>query len=215
MFLSEVASTPPTTLTDVADIKKWLDANLRRRDPHYGGEIRFEYEINHDDMSVDVEGDVNISSRDLTYIPVKFGHIEGSFHAHHNQLTNFHNVPWFVKDILGLGGNKIVSFDGANKTIIGRTLDLSINPKLESLHNMHKHISSIGFELIIPMGLSNLLSIFFIKDLRLITISKIGKTVNSPETQLEYIISKHLRTKDVHKCQEELLEAGFDREARV
>lgn len=46
-----------------------------------------DYKINND-LTVDVVGDVNLSGKGLTEIPVKFGVITGSFYCSNNQLTS-------------------------------------------------------------------------------------------------------------------------------
>jgi len=66
-------------LANKQDIENFLVNNL----------IRF-FTIN-EDLSVDVDGDVRISYRNLTEIPVKFNIVKGDFYCCNNQIrsTNF------------------------------------------------------------------------------------------------------------------------------
>ena len=51
------------------EIQNWLD-RLRIKN----------YTIN-EDLTVDIKGDIEISSKDLTIIPVQFGNVTGSFYC--------------------------------------------------------------------------------------------------------------------------------------
>lgn len=104
------------------------------------------YTINIDD-SVDVDGDVYLSSKLLGKIPIKFNRVSGSFTISNNRLESLENVPQFVGEnfnaaFCGLtslehspeyvGGNfrisfnEIKSFQGAPKSV-GGILDVSNN----------------------------------------------------------------------------------------
>ena len=50
------------------------------------------YSIN-PDGSIDVEGDVNLSYRNLTKIPIKFNKVSGYFYCAFNKLTSLENFP--------------------------------------------------------------------------------------------------------------------------
>jgi hypothetical protein len=45
------------------------------------------------DGSVDVDGGVNVSNRNLTQIPVKFGYVSGTFWCYNNNLTSLKGAP--------------------------------------------------------------------------------------------------------------------------
>ena len=53
------------------------------------------YVIN-EDLTVDVNGDVDISSKKIIDIKVKFKKIIGSFHCSNNELTNLEGCPEVV-----------------------------------------------------------------------------------------------------------------------
>ena len=45
------------------------------------------------DLTVDVKGDVELSRKGLTGIPVQFGNVGGSFYCHDNKLTSLNGAP--------------------------------------------------------------------------------------------------------------------------
>ncbi len=68
----------------------------------------------HDDLTVDVNGSVDISFEGLTCIPVQFGVVKGDFNCYFNHLTTLIGAPntceWFL-----CYGNHLTSLDGAPK----------------------------------------------------------------------------------------------------
>jgi hypothetical protein len=62
--------------------------------------IKFHYKIN-DDLTVDVDTDVNISCKYLTNIPIQFGIVIGSFECQSNNLTSLKGCPTKVGDFMG------------------------------------------------------------------------------------------------------------------
>jgi hypothetical protein len=69
------------------------------------------YKIN-PDGTVDVNGDVNLSFKKLTHLPLKFGRVSGSFDCSKNQLISLEGAPsevyWF-----DCSGNQLTSLEGA------------------------------------------------------------------------------------------------------
>ncbi len=45
------------------------------------------------DLTVDVAGDVDISDKNLAYIPVQFGEVVGNFYCNRNKLINLKGSP--------------------------------------------------------------------------------------------------------------------------
>ena len=45
------------------------------------------------DGSYDVKGDVNLSDKNLTRLPIKFRHVSGDFYCHDNKLTSLEGAP--------------------------------------------------------------------------------------------------------------------------
>lgn len=116
------------------------------------------YTIN-DDGKVDVDGDVDISSRSLTEIPVQFGNVTGYFFCHNNlltslvgsprkvgksyhctdnRITNLEGSPDYVGGYFDCGRNRIVNLKGC-PTHIRSSFACTFN-KLESLQNAPERI---------------------------------------------------------------------------
>ena len=80
--------------------------------------IRGTYTIN-DDGSIDVDGAVNLSNRNLTKIPFKFRNVSGDFYCHNNQLTSLEGAPNTVGGVFDCTDNKLTSLEGAPNTVGG------------------------------------------------------------------------------------------------
>lgn len=70
------------------------------------------YTINKD-STVDVDGYVNLYSRGLTEIPLKFGRVTGYFHCGDNQLTSLDGCPKEVGGFFNCKNNQLTSLDGS------------------------------------------------------------------------------------------------------
>ena len=66
------------------------------------------YTIN-PDGSIDVDGDVNLSYKALTKLPIKFNHVSGDFYCNHNLLTTLEGSPKSVGGNFYCNGNPIYS----------------------------------------------------------------------------------------------------------
>lgn len=110
------------------DIKAWLDRyNITG------------YTI-HEDLTVDVEGTVDLYGKSLTSIPIQFGYVSESFDCGDNQLTSFKGCPKRIgKDFLGLW-NSVKSLENGPEEI-GNDYYISNNP-LESLLNSPKIVGN-------------------------------------------------------------------------
>ena len=71
------------------------------------------------DGLVNVLGDVNISGRKLTKIPVKFGRVGGNFYCYNNQLTSLEGAPREVKGNFHCHWNQLTSLEGAPREVKG------------------------------------------------------------------------------------------------
>lgn len=65
--------------------------------------------IIHDDLTVDVDGSVNLIKKNLTEIPIQFGIVK-DFDCSHNQLTSLKGIPKKV-DILLVENNRLTSLE--------------------------------------------------------------------------------------------------------
>ena len=75
------------------------------------------YTLN-EDLSVDVEGDIDISFKDLSSVPVSFGFVSGRFNCGYNNLTSLVGSPISV-GVFHCGGNKLVSLVGSPESVVG------------------------------------------------------------------------------------------------
>jgi len=186
----------------------------------------------HPDLSVDIAGSLLIfKSHGLTELPVKFNMVSKNFSLESGNIRTMKNFPKYVGGSLDIGGNPISSFEHAPSHIAEDIFMEETN--ITSFHNIHKHIKRIGTNNSGGIKCSitackNLLSLFFIEDLEEIVglapvwtdprtgfvRRKMDSNFQKNENALE-IVNKHLRgDRDVHACQEELLEAGFRAAAR-
>ena len=71
------------------------------------------------DGLVNVDGDVDLSNKSLTKIPIKFGSVSGDFYCHLNQLVSLEGSPNSVSGDFYCHNNKLVSLEGAPQTVGG------------------------------------------------------------------------------------------------
>jgi len=83
---------------------------------------------------VDVDGNVNLSFKKLSKLPLKFGTVNGDFSCYNNQLTTLEGVPNKVNGEFYCNNNKLKSLEGAPKEVNGY-FNCSIN-QLTSLKHL-------------------------------------------------------------------------------
>ncbi len=71
------------------------------------------YTIN-SDGSIDVNGDVSLSYKGLSELPLKFGIVSGSFYCSNNNLTSLEGSPIELGGSFWCNGNKLTSLEGYN-----------------------------------------------------------------------------------------------------
>ena len=76
------------------------------------------YTIN-DDMSISVDGSVNLSYRNLKSIPIKFKEVGGYFYCHNNQLTSLEYCPETVGGHFSCSRNQLTSLEYCPETVGG------------------------------------------------------------------------------------------------
>ena len=69
------------------------------------------YIIN-EDGSIDVDGDVDLSNRELIELPLKFRNVSGDFYCSYNELTSLEGAPSSVDGDFDCSGNKLTSLEG-------------------------------------------------------------------------------------------------------
>ena len=90
----------------------------------------FNYTI-HDNLVVDVDGDVNLSNRKLTELPFQFGNVSGHFYCSVNKLTTLQYCPTAVGGNFSCYNNKLTSLQYCPTTVGGNFS--CYNNKLTSL----------------------------------------------------------------------------------
>jgi hypothetical protein len=95
------------------------------------------YTINED--SVDVDGNVDLYSKRLTKLPLKFGKVSGDFYCFNNKLISLEGSPLSVGGHFSCHGNKLISLEGAPISV-GRHFYCSFN-QLKSLEGISGRIS--------------------------------------------------------------------------
>lgn len=95
------------------------------------------YRIN-DNLTVDVDGDVDLSNKNLTHLPVQFGTVTGSFMCQNNELPSLNGTPHTVGRLFNCNDNSITSLEYGPKTI-GTSYGCS-NNLLTSLKGCPKNI---------------------------------------------------------------------------
>ena len=87
-------------------IKKWLDEYKIKK-----------YKIN-DDMTVDVNGNVDLFGKQLTEIPIKFNIVTRCFNCSFNRLTTLIDIEYIdIEDKLCCSNNSYTSFEHWPKRI--------------------------------------------------------------------------------------------------
>jgi hypothetical protein len=99
--------------------------------------IKGTYTIN-PDGSYDVEGDVDLSDRDLTELPIKFNKVSGYFYCYNNKLTSLKGCPKIVGGDFNCYNNQLTSLIGSPEKV-GSYFDCHDN-KLTSLKGCPKEV---------------------------------------------------------------------------
>ena len=71
------------------------------------------------DGTVDVDGDVDLTHKNLTRLPLKFGKVSGDFDCKYNQLTTLEGCPTEVGGDFYCYGNKLTTLKGGPKRVGG------------------------------------------------------------------------------------------------
>ena len=84
------------------------------------------------DLTVDVDGDVYLSGRNLNEIPFQFGRVSRYFDISYNNLTSLKGCPKYIGGNFECMCNSLTSLEGA-PDYIGGYFNCVKNPKLNSL----------------------------------------------------------------------------------
>jgi hypothetical protein len=76
------------------------------------------YTIN-DDLSIDVDGDVRLDSKNLEYLPLRFNYVSGGFYCRRNILVSLEGSPQTVGGDFDCQGNGLKTLKGCPQTVGG------------------------------------------------------------------------------------------------
>ncbi len=76
------------------------------------------YTINKN-LIVDVDGDVDLSNKNLTSIPIQFGKVTGDFYCSGNKLTSLRGSPYTIRGDFSCSNNKLTTLEGAPQSVGG------------------------------------------------------------------------------------------------
>jgi len=94
-------------LTSKQEIKNWLDEHKIQN-----------YTIN-DDLTIDVDGNVDLHDRKLKKLPFQFGNVNGYFDCSYNQLTSLEHCPKTVNGGFYCYNNQLTSLEHCPETVNG------------------------------------------------------------------------------------------------
>ena len=86
-------------------VKEWLD------------EMKIRNYIINDDLTVDVNDDVDIRGCVLSEIPIQFGRVMGSFYCQNNFLKTLKGSPTYVDGAFNCSNNNLTTLEGCPKYI--------------------------------------------------------------------------------------------------
>jgi len=123
------------------------------------------YTIN-SDGTVDVDGNVDLTFKYLTKLPLKFGKVSGNFNCSGNNLTTLEGCPQSVGIYFCYDHNKLISLEGCPKSIGG---DLFLtNNNLKDLYGFPEFFN--GYVYYANNPVSEILDLF--------KVNKIGKVID-------------------------------------
>ncbi len=97
--------------------------NIKELTPEYVTKIASVYKIKgikiNTDLSIDVEGDVDLSDMNLKKLPLKFNNVSGSFWVTNNELETLEGSPQWVGGDYFVYGNNLKNLEGGPKVVIG------------------------------------------------------------------------------------------------
>ncbi len=193
MKLQHVLTEQNEYFTDDDDIRNWLHDNYV-----------YDYII-HDDLTVSVHDRLNFTNFGLYHIPVKFKRVGSNVDCASNNLTDLHWAPEIVGGYFNCTRNKLKTFEGISKHI-KETIYCNGNPFI-SFKNIHKMTSCT--EVMLPhTPVIGTLYWLLVPNLAHIDVSSGNSSVYN-------ILNKHLKTKDILACQDDLISAGFPEWAKV
>ena len=93
--------------------------NTRKEIENWLNEIEIEDYVINEDLTVDVNEDVNIHEMSIKEIPIRFGRVNGNFNCNSNLLINLKNCPNVVNGSFYCANNQLTSLEGCLEVISG------------------------------------------------------------------------------------------------
>ncbi|MGI0076851.1 MAG: hypothetical protein ACREAU_05545, partial [Nitrosopumilaceae archaeon] len=137
--------------------------------------------------------------------------VGGDFSCHNTNITSLEGAPSQVGGWFNCADTDITSLEGAPSQVGSNFISYKTN--ITSLHNIHKQIKHIGNKFYLSKTTnSNVIGVMFIRGLKSIEFHQRSEE----QKQVENIINRHLkRDRNIHDCQEELIEAGLSEYAKI
>jgi hypothetical protein len=129
-----------------------------------------------------------------------------TYNANGAGITSMKGVARIINGKFRVGNNLLTSFEFAPEIVRGQVV-ISEN-KFKDLHNIHKYFKEIDWELYAEhMDLDGpMLGLLKIRKLRRVIID---------DMEIGDIINKYLPEGDILECQEELINAGYEAQAKL
>jgi hypothetical protein len=134
--------------------------------------------------------------------------INSDFWCDNNKLTSFESCARIIKGSMYGGHNELLTSLKGGPSFVGGNVHLSNCPKLTSLQNIHLHFPEVhgSFDLVNTNVRKHMLGLLLIRGLRNIGID---------DTRLWSILHKYLNGGNLLACAVELIDAGYEEQAKL
>jgi hypothetical protein len=183
------------------------------------------------DGLLNVPHPVFLNNSTFEELPVKFGTVQGDFTISNSKITTLKGVPHTVKGTFNVSFNPNLTSLQYSPTDIEISYDCSINENLTSFEgitqdikgyvnatscrnlNSFKGIGKIGNGLYLEGSLDKLPGLLRI--LKIEHLSKVVTSIKKLDDILNRYLTEPLKNRDIMECQEEMIDAGFERWAKL
>ncbi len=158
---------------------------------------------------LNIKTSVHLVDQDYTQLPLPFGKIDGDFEVFMPTLKTFKNFPNEIKGNFIVMHTDIENFDELD-IAVDDSIYMNNNKKLKNFRKIHKNIRSVDGDITVDLdpgtnGGLGLLLIPGLEQLKVPSNSKITEIMNQRVTD----------NSDILDIQEELIDAGFKKIARI
>ncbi|MGI0076581.1 MAG: hypothetical protein ACREAU_04140 [Nitrosopumilaceae archaeon] len=159
----------------------------------------------------EVTGDFICSLSGITSLKGAPKRVGRGFMCLNTNIKSLEGAPYYVGGYFDCSETNITSLEGA-PSYVGSYFACH-DTKITSFHNIHKQIKHIGGILTIDSAVkSHIMGLMLIKNLKI----EISGVKNKQLKQAIAIMNKHLAgRRNIHDCQEELIEAGLSEYAKL